>query len=521
MKKYIKFILILCVLAITVGACEDTGTDDGDNRTPVVSFGAPVIVTMENISPLRLAVVLSKPAVSPVSVKVGVKSEDGAKEGVNYRIVSKELQIAKGASTAYIEMELVDDTEQNADRIVELEIVSVTGATISDKVKTCRVTIQSDEGYPTVGFTEALVSVPEEGVSYTLPVTLNRKAQVDMTFTLKTANGSALEDEHFTIPVKEFTIAKGDSVAYVEIGIIDDDIVNDNRIFELEIAEATNAVVSEIYNKCKITIVNDERLAYVSFDKTSYKVYEHSGTLTIPVSVSGDPAGDVNVKFALKAGGTAIEGTNFEVSTYNLKFPKGTRAGELTVKIKDDLQTNPDYNFTLEINEIEGALKPEKDTACTVTIMNADVYDFLLGTWELTNSAPGSGAAASAMVTVTDGDDPDNLGKRVICQANLKGDAQVYTWKMECVPGTRNVEVIMLETMNTQTIDGYQAFVKFCYWGDIVTPRIKVSLDGTTLKWDTGANFLCLGVWKAENNAYMNTTIGWLQNNIQMKKVAE
>lgn len=511
---------MLCVLAITIGACEDSGTDEGGSRKAVVSFGAPEVVTMENISPLRLAVVLSRPANAPVTVTVAVKSEEGAKEGEHYRIVSKELTFEKGSSTAYVEVEIMDDVDLNPDRAFELEIVNVTGAALSEQVKTCKVTIQSDEGYPTVGFAEALVSVAEEGGSYILPVILNRKPEVDMTFTLAVVNGTAVENEHFIVPVKEFTITKGDTVAYVEIEVIDDEIVNDNRIFELQISAVTNGVISEIYNTCKMTIVNDERLAYVSFDQTSYRVYEHSGMLSIPVSVSGDPIGDVNVKFALKTGGTAVEGTNFEVKSYDLKFPKGTRSAELIVQINDDMQTNPDYNFALQIESVDGALKADKDTVCSVTIQNVDVYDFLLGTWELTNSSPGSGVAASAMVTVTDGDNSDNIGKRVICQANLKGDSQVYTWRMECIPGTRDVEVIMLETINEQNIDGYDALVKFCYWGDIVTPKIKVTLEGTTLKWDTGANYLCLGVWKADNT-YMATTIGWLQNNVQMTKVLE
>ena len=450
---------MLCVLAITVGACEDTGTDDGDNRTPVVSFGAPVMVTMENISPLRLAVVLSKPAVSPVSVKIGVKSEGGAKEGVNYRIVSKELQIAKGASTAYIEIELVDDIEQNADRIFELEIVSATGATVSDKVKTCRVTIQSDEGYPTVGFAEALVSVAEEGVSHTLPVTLNRKAEVDMTFTLKAINGSAVEDEHFTLPIKEFTIAKGDSVAYVEIGIVDDDIVNDNRIFELEIAGATNAVVSEIYNKCKITIVNDERLAYVSFDQTNIKFYESEGKVSIPVSVSGDPNEDVVIQFAVKAGGSAIEGTHFNLPGKTLTLPKGTKKSGIQLELINDNEVNPDRTFQLEILSVTGALKADKDTLCNITILNEDMtaeqrYEYMLGEWTATHNA------GSFTFTITGGDTPEeesaNYLKKFVCKG-LHGKSEAK-WSMTFDKTTQRISIvcgeIVIRTLNFGDADG-------------------------------------------------------------------
>ncbi len=159
MKLKNIFAVALAVLALT--SCDHDKAEDypsflgGINTAQGVSVSLPSTFTFdENIDFAMLPVTVSGNANGKVVVTVKVKDtttlpEDTEKAiyGEHYNLTSFTVNIPEGEETGYIEMTPVWAIgELNDDRVFDLEIVSVQGATVGNQ--TCQVTIANvDDPY--------------------------------------------------------------------------------------------------------------------------------------------------------------------------------------------------------------------------------------------------------------------------------------------------------------------------------------------------------------------------------------
>ena len=385
MKRYIPYILLFCLFPLLWGACDDSDADDTAGGKMTAAFGTLHLKSFENVTPLLVPVVLSEPARTDMRVAVEVKSEAGAVEGVHYSILSKSVVIAKGSSVGYFEVTLFDDREVNPDRDFYLELLEAEGATILEGKDVCRVTIQSDEGYPTVEFQKTLASVGEDEGELVLKVFLGRKFEQEVAFKVQVRSASAEEGTHFVLPQTEFTIPAGDTVVSVPVTIVDDIDINDDRVFWLELADPVNAVLSEAYGSCKVTIQNEDVPVYVSFVDQNRKAFESDEFIYIPVKVEGIAKKPITLTVKVKD----ETQTDLDMSLTQITLPVGVSTDSVKILLNDNEIIEKDRKYTLYIDEVVNAEKAEVDTTMTLTILNDDLdysklYDELLGTnWKV------------------------------------------------------------------------------------------------------------------------------------------
>ncbi len=408
MKAYMKWMLFAVLVVFSVSCDDDEVTTKAGNVK--VSFGAPEMRVYENVSPQRVAIVLSQAAEQDVEVTVAVKSEDGAKEGVDYKLLNPEVKIAKGATGGYVEVEIQDYFDVKSDRQIVLEIVDVQGAVMAEDLMTCSILIVSNEGLPLIAFEEALVSVGEESGEATFAVTLSKPYDVDVTANIVVEDGTAVQGIHYTLLQSQVTIPAGDTVGYVSVGLIDDLDVNDARTFTLRLGGAENAQVSTLMYALQVNITSDDNQVYVSFDSTAVSRYESSGSVDLKLQLSVAAPQEVKVWVAVdEETSTAVEGTDYalEEGALELVFAPGEMEKTFTVGIIDNEVIDADKTMAFVIDSVENALPLETASECTLTIINDDIdfvqlYDDLMGTWTL--SMPGSSnVPATATVTVSGG----------------------------------------------------------------------------------------------------------------------
>lgn len=462
MNKYITYLLILCLLAFGLMGCEDDDTTP-DTGTATIAFATSVLKTMENVTPLQIPVTLNTPAKQDIQVTVAIKSEEGAKENIHYQFQSKVITIAKGASIGYFFVNLTDDRDINPDRIFTVELMQATGVAIAAEGYTCRIVIQSDEGFPGIGFKNTLMSAPEEQDLFKVPVVLSKKYAEPVTFKVAVKEGgTALPDLHFHLDQEKiYTIPAGDTIVNIDLHIVDNDTVNENTVFELRIVEAQNASITEIYQECKVTIVNDERDAYVSFARTNTQAFESDGYIWIPIKISGVYKLPVKVTIAVEDG-SAIQGRDYEVENNEITFENDKMLDSIRIKVIDNTITDIDKYFIVSIAEVKGALKAEKDQEMQATILNDDInlktlYDNMMGSWTLYNNftMEDNRLPAEATLTISGGDTPEeedaNYLKRLVCRVDKYVWNKPLTLYLNFDVNTGEISLQLLEVCMTET----------------------------------------------------------------------
>lgn len=473
MNKFIGFLLCCLFLGIN-WACDDEEEVKKDVRI-TVSLGSKEFKTLENITPLRIPIVLSAAAAQQVTVTGFIKSETNAKEGVDYTFITKQLVIAQGKSSGYFEVEIKDNPGYTPDREFEFEIVGVEGAKLTGP-DVCRVVIMSDEGLPVMGFANTMITTSEEMRQVEIEVKTDRIWDEAVSFNLRTLSGksTAIYGEHYQVDTTQvYTIAAGDTSVIIPVTIIDNIEINDSRHFELEIYGNQNSVLSEVFRTMKVTILDDEEPVYVCFDKISLGAVESEGPVWLPVRVKGTPRVPVKVILEVR-GGIAVEDVDYKFEQRELTFAVGNKLDSVKIDFIDNEVIDLDRTLQIGFASIEGAAIASSDTLANISIMNDDfdlqqLYEDLMGEWTLLLPG-GDNLPASVQVTVSGGDTPNeedaNYLKYLVISCDNFGEGKFPArWRLSYNAETGALAVVL---------------------GEVITKNIPFS-GPRDIKWDRGS----------------------------------
>lgn len=460
MNKFIGF-LICCLFTGMMWACDD---DETMVRVPTVSLGSSAFKTLENITPFRIPVTLSTPATQPVTVTGFIKSENGAREGVDYHFVVREIVIPTGKSNGYFEMDITDYPEYRQDREFEFEVVGVKGAKLVAP-DVCRVTIMSNEGEPVLGFANTLATVGEERRQLNLEVKTDRIWDEEVSFRLRTLpdKSTAVCGEHYWVDTTRlYAIPAGETAVMIPVTIVDDIELNEDRYFEVEIFENQHSVLASVYATMKVTIRDDEEPVYVCFGKTNVSVVESDGSICLPVRVKGVSRVPIKVMLEVR-GGTAVEGTDFTFEQRELTLPVGTFLDSVRIDIMDNEVYDLDRNLLVGFSAVEGAALDMQDTLAEVKITNDDfdfaqLYEDLMGEWTLTCDGGGY-FPNSVTVTISGGENPAEEDANYLKYLVVSCDKFFYTffsakWRLSYDVQTGSLAVVLGETVSEGSFGG-------------------------------------------------------------------
>lgn len=491
MNKFIGF-LICCFFLGMTWACDDDDEVKTGNL-PAVSLGSKEFKTLENITPFRIPVVLSVPATQQVTVTGFIKSETGAKEGVDYTFVSREIVIPEGKSSGYFEVEITDYPEYKPDREFEFEIVGVKGAKLITP-DACKVIIMSNEGLPVLGFATTLMSVSEEMQQLEIQVQTDRVWDEAVPFKLRILSdkSTAVYGEHYVVDTTQlYTISAGDTSLVIPVTIIDNIEQNEDRYFEIEIDENQNSVLSEVYRNMKVTILDDEEPVYVCFDKTSLSAMESEGPVWLPVRIKGNSRIPVKVTLELR-GGTAVEGTDFTFEQCELNFPVGTLLDSVRIDFIDNQIYDLDRTLQIGFATVEGAGLASSDTLATITIENDDInpsalYEDMLGEYNLTLTKLDSKNDPTKIVkttaTLSSGDTPEEEDKnyQTIFIVKFTSSDIAYGNEIKLKIG------IDIATGEMQVITGDYLGISLGYSGDYGNCDLRMTLNNAEEGYHAGS----------------------------------
>lgn len=189
----------------------------------------------------------------------------------------------------------------------------------------------------------------------------------------------AREGIDFNIAEKVVTIPAGDTVAYVNVDLLDNGKADNNRVLKLNITGVYGGKVGTP-KSASLHIVSN---AFVEFEKTKWETYESANVETsseeirnsrfVPLMITGDLTEAATVVFEV-TDGTAVEPTHFTVEK-ELTVTPGTTKVNVEIKPVDDNEANEDRIFTISIKEIKGGnlLVGKVNQNCEVKIISEEV----------------------------------------------------------------------------------------------------------------------------------------------------
>ncbi len=239
-------------------------------------------------------------------------------------------------------------------------LVSSIPLTVADAAVPCRIQFDS----PTY-------QVNENAGSVKLNVTLSQVISKDACVAYKTINGSAKYGiDYGPIAVFYGVIPAGKINTTIEIPIIDNNIWNPERSFQVEIIGACYATVSPP-GLATVTILDNEATPTVQFNQTDYTVDEDAGTVTLNVTLSGKASDPVTVNYVM-VDGTATSGEDYSPGSGSITIPAGESAGTFTANVMNDGKySSTDEYFTARIASVTGPATVGTPAEAKVTLNEA------------------------------------------------------------------------------------------------------------------------------------------------------
>ncbi|NOZ94036.1 MAG: hypothetical protein GXP47_04745, partial [Acidobacteria bacterium] len=252
-----------------------------------------------------------------------------------------------------------------------------------------------DNDVPEVSLSVSQQDILESGGQAIVTATLNAPLDHDVTVDYATSDGSATAGADYQAANGTLTIPAGQSGASIAIPISDDQDLEGEEDFSVELVGAVGVVVGEP-SQDEITIVDDDVIPEVSFSPAAYQIAEDGGAATIGVVLSRVFSGTVAVEYAT-AGGTATSGVDYLPASGTLTFAPGTTAASFQVTVLTDQEVEGDETVDLQLSNVTGGVMGSPD-AGVLTILGTPGLNYVRFSQAAVSVSEGDGQLTVSLV---------------------------------------------------------------------------------------------------------------------------
>jgi len=342
-----------------------------DDLPPTVSFTSASQSLSENGGTITVTAQLSATSDLAVTVPFTVNAASNATGGgTDYSITASPLTITAGSTTATITINLINDSIDEPDEIVIIDIGTPTNATASGTISHTA-TITDDDPPPTIQFTAISQSVAENAGAILVTAQLSAISEFNVTVPITVNASSTNGGSEYTLSATPLTIAAGSLSSNLTVTIINDAVDEADETIILDIGSPTNATGSGNITHT-ITVTDDDPPPSIAFNLATSANSESITSVTIPVSLSLVSGQIVTVDYAVTGGTATGAGTDFTLSNGTLTFPKGVATQNISLTVVNDSfsETNESIIITLS-NPTNSTLG--SNTTHTYTITDNDI----------------------------------------------------------------------------------------------------------------------------------------------------
>lgn len=365
---------VVITLSIVSGAIPGTHTVYTytiENNDPIlqVSFNANTSSIAENGILANVQINLSAASGLDVTVPININVISTATNGGDYT-TSSSVTIPAGSTSANLTVNITDDSIDENDEAVVLELGTPTNATLG-AITTHTLIILDNDPPPTVEFVSASSSGLESVTSADFMVVLSQVSEKTVTVNYATSSGSAIAGSDYTATSGTLTFPPGVSSQTISVNINNDGIYESGEDFYITLSSPVNAglgIASHTY-----TILNEDTPPNVQFSVASQSVNENGGTVTVTISQSAVSGFNTTVNFSIHASSTATGGgTDYSFTPSSpVSIMAGSTSTNITFTMNDDTLYENDETIVIELTSVSNA-GLGTTTTHTITILNDD-----------------------------------------------------------------------------------------------------------------------------------------------------
>ena len=241
--------------------------------------------------------------------------------GVDYSLTPGILTIPAGQTTGNITLTVVNDTMDEPDNLVTIQLLNPGGAGLGTNSYHGYTIIDDDNppAQPYVGFAAAAGSVIENAGSVQVAVALSSPAAAACSVDYATANGTATQPDDYATTSGTLSFAAGESVKYISVPVTNDLVLESTEALAVTLTGPVglNLGSASIHT---LTITDDD-VPLVTIAASDAAANESGDPGQFTITRTGGVAGPLNV--TLTVSGTAVGDTDYAAISTTQTIPDG------------------------------------------------------------------------------------------------------------------------------------------------------------------------------------------------------
>ena len=343
----------------TLGDADAVGTifdDDATALPPVLLISDATAFEGEVLS---FQVTLNR--TSDTLVMVDYETAGGtALEGTDYYAASGALTFEPGTMERTFEVRTREDTADEPNETFTVTLSDPNGATLGDADAVGTIFDDDEPALPPVLLISDASAVEGEVLSF--QVTLSRTSDTLVAVDYETAGGTALEGTDYYAASGALTFEPGTMERTLDVRTREDTIDEPNETFTVRLSDPGGATLGDF--DAVGTIFDDDEPPPPVVSISDASAFE-GGVLRFRVTLSRTSQTPVTVYYET-AGGTALEGTDYDAASDTLTFGRGTIERTFEVQTREDTIDEPNETFTVTLSVPSGATLGDADAVGTI-----------------------------------------------------------------------------------------------------------------------------------------------------------
>jgi hypothetical protein len=337
------------------------------NLQPNVSLSIDPATIAEAAGTATVTATLSAVHTQPVTVDLGLSGT--ATESDDYTTSGTQIVIATGATSGSVTITAVDDTDDEPDETVIVDIASVAGADKAGGAVTTTI-LDDDEPAPVPDVTLSVDNgaIAEDAGVATFTATLSVVTTVDVTIGLDFSGSAAASD--YTASDTQIVIAAGATTGAVTVTAVQDTEDESDETVVVDIGSVTGGNESGSQQQTTTITDDDEPVVPdVSLAVDNATIPEEAGVATFTATLS--KATTLPVTIDVEISGSASAGDDYNASGTQIVIAPGATTGSVTVTAIQDELDEPDETVTVDVSAVANGTESGTQQA-TTTITDDD-----------------------------------------------------------------------------------------------------------------------------------------------------